>query len=298
MKLLIVGSKGFIGSHCFNYFEKKHEVWGCDIMLDYTSSNYSIIGSPESDFNELFKANHFDICINCSGAANVKYSFTNPIDDYKLNALNVMYILEAIRVNSPDCKFINLSSAAVYGNPELIPIKPNTAKSPISPYGYHKSIAELICEEYNKLWQIPTCSLRIFSTYGPGLQKQLFWDLYQKTKQGHVELWGTGNETRDFIYITDLVNTINLTINNCSFEGDIINIANGEQITIAQVAKIFANIVGLSSDKITFKGQERTGDPLNWEADISTIKSWGYKAEIDIHQGIKNYILWAQIEQK
>ena len=182
MKIIVIGSKGFIGSHCVDYFSKEHEVWGCDVVLDYNTSHYFSIDAVDSDFLGIFEQREYDVCINCSGAANVPFSLDKPFNDFKLNTLNVFKLLEAIRKHSPKCKFITMSSAAVYGNPEQLPIVESQMKNPVSPYGFHKSMAENICEEYSRFWNIQTCSLRIFSAYGPRLKKQLFWDLFHKIK--------------------------------------------------------------------------------------------------------------------
>lgn len=292
MKILIVGSKGFIGSHCVDYFSKKHDVWECDVVLEYGNNRYIAIDAVDSDFQEIFRQQKFDVCINCSGAANVPFSLEKPFNDFRLNTLNVFKLLEAIRLFSPTCKFITMSSAAVYGNPASLPIKENAALAPVSPYGYHKVMAEKLCEEYHRFWQLSTCCLRIFSAYGPGLQKQLFWDIYHKFAHDEsILLWGTGKETRDFIYIDDIVRAIELAIFHSDFNGEVVNVANGIQVSINEMAHTFLHL--LQSDKeIRFNDMERKGDPHYWEADITRIKSWGYTQQIDLNEGIKNYILW------
>ncbi len=292
MKILIVGSKGFIGSHCVDYFSKKHEVWECDVIMDYTSSRYIPIDSVDSDFQEIFQQHKFDVCINCSGAASVPFSLEKPFNDFKLNTLNVFKLLEAIRLNAPECKFITMSSAAVYGNPEALPIVETQKRMPVSPYGFHKVMAEMICEEYYRFWGIKTCCLRIFSAYGPRLKKQLFWDMYNKvTTQKNLVLWGTGKESRDFIYINDLVRIIALVIEKGEFNGKVYNAANGEQRRIVEVADVFVRILGTQTT-ITFNNEVRKGDPLNWEADITSIKELGYKNSYTLEQGIEDYVKW------
>lgn len=292
MKILIVGSKGFIGSHCVDYFSKEHEVWGCDVIMDYTSSRYISIDAVDSDFQEIFQQHKFDVCINCSGAASVPFSLEKPFNDFKLNTLNVFKLLEAIRQNAPECKFITMSSAAVYGNPESLPIAETQKRMPVSPYGFHKAMAEMICEEYHRFWGIKTCCLRIFSAYGPRLKKQLFWDMYNKvTTQKNLVLWGTGEESRDFIYINDLVKIIALVIDKGEFNGNIYNAANGEQRSIVEVADVFVRILGTQTT-ITFNNEVRKGDPLNWEADITSIKELGYKNSYTLEQGIEDYVKW------
>lgn len=292
MKILIIGSKGFIGSHCVDYFSQGHEVWGCDVILDYNTPNYISIDAVDSDFLGIFEQRQYDVCINCSGAASVPFSLDKPFNDFKLNTLNVFKLLEAIRKHAPNCKFITMSSAAIYGNPESLPIKENQAIKPVSPYGYHKVMAENICEEYSRFWNIQTCCLRIFSAYGPRLKKQLFWDLYQKIVNDDTPtLWGTGRESRDFIYISDIVRIIELAISHSKFNGEVVNVANGRQIEIVEVAETVRKVSG-TKKTIIFNGAERKGDPINWEADISIIKSWGYKPCVELETGINYYLQW------
>lgn len=294
MKILVIGSKGFIGSHCVDYFSKGNEVWGCDVVFDYNSPNYISIDAVDSDFLGIFEQRKYDVCINCSGAANVPFSLEKPFNDFKLNALNVFKLLEAIRKHAPNCKFITMSSAAVYGNPESLPIDETQKRMPVSPYGYHKAMAELACEEYSRFWSIQTCCLRIFSAYGPRLKKQLFWDLYHKIReQNEPTLWGTGRESRDFIYISDIVKIIELAISHSKFDGEVVNVANGKQITIAEVAETVRRVIG-TEKMILFNGAERKGDPINWEANIDTLKSWGYKPCVNLEEGVKQYISWVK----
>ena len=294
MNILVIGSKGFIGSHCVDFFSLNHEVWGCDVVLDYNTPRYISIDSVDSDFLEIFQSHQFDVCINCSGAANVPFSLEKPFNDFKLNALNVFKLLEAIRLHAPECKFITMSSAAIYGNPEVLPIVENQKRMPVSPYGFHKVMAEMICEEYSRFWSVKTCCLRIFSAYGPRLKKQLFWDLYHKIKdQDEPTLWGTGRESRDFIYISDIVRIIDLAINHSQFDGEVVNVANGKQITIAEVADSVRMVMG-TTKSVKFNGAERKGDPINWEADISIIKGWGYTPQVELESGIKSYVKWVK----
>lgn len=292
MKFLIVGSKGFIGKHCVNHFSKEHEIWECDVIMDYDIPNYIFVESMDSNFQDIFQNHKFDVCINCSGAANVPFSLEKPFNDFQLNAVNVFKLLDGIRRFNPDCKYINLSSAAVYGNPASFPIKEDMNMAPVSPYGIHKQIAELICAEFNRFWNIQTACIRIFSAYGPGLKKQILWDLSQKAMANNtIELFGTGLETRDFIYVSDLVQIIDLTIKNASFKAEIINAANGVQIKISTIAKLLLNAINCNKE-LVFKGTNRPGDPLYWEADISLARSYGYQQQISIENGIKNYVSW------
>lgn len=294
MNFLIIGSKGFIGTHLVNFLKKEsHEVYEADVIVDYEKNdNYFVIDASNADYHSIFENNNIDVCVNGSGAASVPDSIKQPHRDFQLNTVNVFKILDAIRHYQPDCKFINLSSAAVYGNPKSLPIHEKDDTKPISPYGYHKWMSEQICEEYYRFFNIKTCSLRIFSAYGEGLKKQLFWDLGQRAlRSNEVRLFGTGGESRDFIYITDLVRAILIIAEKAAFKGEAINVANGIEITIAHVAKTFYQFFDQSVD-LGFTGESRPGDPNNWQADITQLSALGYKPQYSIEEGLQNYVEW------
>ncbi|RTY92274.1 NAD(P)-dependent oxidoreductase [Flavobacterium sp. GT3R68] len=292
MKILVIGSTGFIGSHCVTYFESKNfEVWQADVNAS-SATKFFIINRQNSDFSSIFKEQQFDVCINASGSAHVGFSFENPSKDFELNVVNVQKILVAIRDYNPECKFINFSSAAVYGNPQSLPIAENSVAKPLSPYGFHKLQSELLLAEYHKFFGLNTCSLRVFSAYGPGLRKQLFWDLYQKAlKSDVITLFGKGNETRDFIYIDDLIQIIDLVIQKGTFQGSIYNVASQVETTIAEAAQLFTNAF-CPDKKILFTGESKVGDPNNWLADMKIIKGYGFKRQYDLALGLKKYAEW------
>ena len=293
MKIVVIGSKGFLGQYVVEHFANdENYVLRCDVVTDYVAPDYIQIDATNSDYHSIFEKHEFDYCINCSGAASVPLSLEFPFKDFSLNTLNVFKILEAIRTYQPKCKFINMSSAAVYGNPETLPVKEEAVLNPLSPYGIHKMQAEQICQEFNQFYEIPTCSLRIFSAYGNGLKKQLFWDLYQKfLKQEKVELFGTGNESRDFIHVTDIVNAIELVMKNAEFKGEGINIANGKEYLIKDIAEIFNHHME-KHRVISFNNKVKKGDPINWRADISKLNDLGYNQNMPLQEGIKEYIKW------
>jgi dTDP-glucose 4,6-dehydratase/UDP-glucose 4-epimerase len=134
--------------------------------------------------------------------------------------------------------------------------------------------------------------LRIFSAYGNGLKKQLFWDLYQKIlNSDSIELYGTGKESRDFIHVDDIVKAIHLVLEKATFSGEAINIANGEEFTIEYVSELFRRNFK-AQKSIRFNNHVKQGDPLNWRADISKLQSIGYQQTVSLEEGIQRYIHW------
>lgn len=296
MKLLILGSEGFIGSHAKKYFlEQPHyEVYTADIVIRQ-DHNYQVINPEHADFSSIFSGDAFDVCINATGAANVQFSFRYPALDYILNVSNVFLMLDAIRRFNPSCKFINLSSAAVYGNPSRLPVSEKDVLQPLSPYGWHKLYSEQVCKEFADYFGMKTVSLRIFSAYGPGLRKQLFWDLFSKfiDPGKEVELFGSGDETRDFIFIDDLVHAMECVIRHADFDGRAINVSSGEETGIVDAAAIFKELLQ-SGKQIKFNGKVKEGDPKNWKANIDLLKSFGFSGGTDMQRGLHHYINWAK----
>jgi dTDP-glucose 4,6-dehydratase/UDP-glucose 4-epimerase len=292
MKILIIGSNGFIGRNCEEYFlEKNHTVYGCDI-IDRPILNYFFVIPENPNYDPIFSQVIPDVCINASGSADVGFSLKNPEKDFELNVKNVEKILEAIRKKSPNCKLLNFSSAAVYGNPKSLPVKETAEINPLSPYGRHKLQSELLLKKYYNTYKLSTCSLRVFSAYGIGLKKQLFWDIYQKTLLGKIiRLFGAGNESRDFIFIDDLLSAIDRIIKNGKFSGEAINVSSGIETKIKDAAQIFLSFLG-NEFILEFSGEEKAGDPKNWRADITILKQLGFTPFVTFDEGIKKYAEW------
>jgi dTDP-glucose 4,6-dehydratase/UDP-glucose 4-epimerase len=234
------------------------------------------------------------VCINASGSGSVPYSFDNPEEDYRLNAKNVFDILTAISRFNTRCRFLNFSSAAVYGNPSQLPISESEKTKPVSPYGFHKLISEQMCAEFYHLKKIKSCSMRVFSAYGEGLRKQLLWDIYQKSlKSLEIELFGTGDETRDFIHIRDLLSALECILDKSNFESDIVNLGTGIPTTIRETAELFASVIH-PEVRIRFTGTSKAGDPLHLQADISKLKSFGFETSVGLQRGIDEYYQWVK----
>jgi dTDP-glucose 4,6-dehydratase/UDP-glucose 4-epimerase len=297
VKILIIGSEGFIGSHFVDFFlEKGSTVTGLD-LFEQPARKYQYIKisrlSPE--FEEIFHQHSFDAVINAAGSGNVPYSMTHPVLDFEANCLDSIRVLDNIRKHQPGCKYIHISSAAVYGNPQRLPVNESDPVSPMSPYGWHKLVAEKLCQEYTSIYKTQTAVIRPFSVYGPRLKKQLFWDLYQKflTKKEGIELFGTGKESRDFIHVKDLVRAVDLILQEGQLEGECYNIASGKEYTIEEAVSVFLAAMGEKA-KYSFNGVVREGDPLNWRADISSLKILGFKPAIELDEGLRDTVKWMQ----
>jgi UDP-glucose 4-epimerase len=155
-------------------------------------------------------------------------------------------------------------------------------------------MSENICKEYHSVYQAKVAIVRPFSVYGPGLQKQLFWDLFtkcQKAVNNTIDLWGNGKESRDFIFIDDLMNAFDAVVSHANFQGEEYNVAAGVETSVAQAANFFVQLVD-PKIKITFSQRDRLGDPQNWCADISRLRQLGFAPRVSFDDGIQKLMVW------
>lgn len=294
LRILVLGAEGFIGKYIVKYFvDRQFIVVGCDLFEAPTQKyTYVKVSRLSPEWEEVFHNYSFDVCINASGSGNVPYSVSHPFNDFEANALDTIRILDAIRKHNPECRYLHISSAAVYGNPAKLPILEEDLLRPLSPYGWHKLIAEQICKEYYEIFKTRIAIIRPFSVYGSGLKKQLLWDICNKLQNNdEIELYGTGKESRDFIHVTDLVALIGSIVKADHFDFTIVNAASGIETTIAEIAEIFESCYE-SKKKIKFSGQFRVGDPLNWRASVVKAESIGYLTKVSLEDGIMEYVNW------
>jgi len=282
MNIIIVGTNGFIGSHTTTYFSKKE-----GYAVFYFNWSLQCI----EEIQALYLAQKIDVVINATGSADVVKSVREPVYDFEANVMFHIRLMDIIKHDS--CKYIYFSSAAVYGNPKKIPIAETDAINPVSPYGWHKYYGEQMCKEFASLYQIQTASIRLFSVFGPGQKKMLFFDLYNKCKgpDSVIELQGSENDSRDFIYVTDVPLAVEQIITLAPMQGECYNVASGKEMFISDVAKQFVRLAA-PAKTIRFNGHSIPGYPSNWKADIGLISQFGFEAKTSIEQGLKETLQW------
>lgn len=295
-KILITGAQGFIGFKLGQYFYHCGDtVEGWDLTAG--SHEYFTVKKvnmeDEAEVLSGLSACQPDIVIHCAGNADVGKSVQYPALDFHGNVTlthNLLFGLHKLEMTNT--RFVFLSSAGVYGNPEKLPITEDMALQPLSPYALHKVMCEDMCRYFIQNYGQDVKIARIFSAYGRGLKKQIFWDMYQKQKKtGRLDMFGTGGESRDYIHIDDVVQALYL-LSTADTDDVIFNVANGEEITIRTATDYFARCAGVGEENIAFNGVVREGDPLNWRADISRIKGLGYEKKVELDDGLRDYYAW------
>ncbi|MFM7710845.1 MAG: NAD-dependent epimerase/dehydratase family protein [Ferruginibacter sp.] len=286
--ILIIGSSGFIGGQLVRYFSDcGWTVHGCDLRTGDQVYHFHLLRNLDQDLAALFQQYRFDYCVNAGGNGLVSKSVEDPVFDFNANVRDTAILLNAIRQYSLNTKLLHLSSAAVYGNPKQLPIRETDTPHPVSPYGWHKRLSELLCQEFAVLHHVQVVIARPFSVYGPTLHKQLFWDAYRQYADGKpdIELWGTGHETRDFIHIQDFARAAQRLLERGDMKAGIYNLSSGIETSIADAMTAFTKALQ-PSPTCRFSGQTRAGDPLHWRADLTKITALGFSPSISFQEGI------------
>lgn len=304
-RILVTGAGGFLGSHIANHMGTAgHAIAAVGRFVaspEYVQTvphlwNLCGMTLPDPAFPAIVSAFKPTTLIHCAGTASVPDSVRAPFEDFRRTVDVCAFTLETMRIQSPNCRFILLSSASVYGNPPRLPILENSPLQPVSPYGYHKLLCETLTTEYSALFGIKAVILRIFSAYGIRLKRQVVYEIFRKFIDpdfAAVELSGAGTESRDFINARDVARAVEILIHTDA--SGIYNCASGTQTTIEQLAHLIARELN-SSKPISFNGQGRAGDPLYWQADVSALAALGFAPQISIGDGITELRKWLMKE--
>lgn len=300
--VLIIGVAGFIGRYAAKHFHKRGwTVIGVDCVPPEnaplaTLAAYHSMLLPSVELSCLLEKHAPSLCLHCAGRASVGLSVDDPFADYYSGPVLTFELLNSLRKTTTDCRFIFLSSAAVYGNPTQLPISESQEPAPISPYGFHKWQSEQICLEFARIYGLRTASLRIFSAYGAGLRRQVVWDICQKaiTKQELI-LQGTGKESRDFIHGRDIATALEVVASAAPLRGEVYNLATGREVTIKELSLMILKALGNKAAP-RFDDVIPHGTPLNWRADISSLARLGFSPSVTLEHGIKSFTDWCRAE--
>ena len=299
-RILITGAKGFLGSNTARYFKNLgYLTYGLghgDLLVDECS---------ETGLDYWYKSNIcidaikeinvvFDVIVHCGGSGSVGFSVEYPYDDFKKTVDGTLEVLEYIRIYNPNTHLIYPSSPAVQGECIDEPIKESYVGKPASPYGYHKKIAEDLCQSYSSKYDLKISIVRLFSVYGNGLKKQLLWDACSKIKNKKIEtiFWGTGDETRDFIHIDDVVKIFEklLYVENKYM---VINGGTGEKTSIKSVVNKIKKLLN-SETKIRFNQQIDEGNPIYYRASTEKLKKILNSDMKTVDKGFAEYVNWVK----
>ncbi len=298
-KIIVTGGAGFIGSHlCRFLVNEGHNVICIDNLLTgskknlsdfYENSNFTFI---EHDIINPFYDKVVDEIYNLACPASPIHYQINPIKTIKTNTLGVINILGLAKSNS--AKILQASTSEVYGDPEVHPQKETyfgnvNMIGPRSCYDEGKRCAETLFMDYHRSHKLNIKIARIFNTYGPNMAfddgRVISNFILQALKGDDITIYGSGNQTRSFMYIDDLVKGLILMMNSESNIGEPINLGNPNEITINKLASMIIKYTN-SNSRIIYKELPKD-DPKRRKPNIlKAYKILNWKPTLDLDKGL------------
>lgn len=304
-RVFVTGAAGFLGRHTVRHMAQAgfavagigHDAWrdaewrswGLDEWYPASISLASLRSLAE-------RTGEPSIIFHCAGSGSVAFSLSHPYDDFKRTVDTAAQVLEFARTLSTPPIVVYPSSAAVYGSTGVSPLEESRLPSPLSPYGAHKYMAEQLCASYARQWEIPVAIVRFFSLYGAGLCKQLLWDAACKARDNAFSFFGSGEEQRDWLHVSDAAALMHLAAHHASPAAPVANGGTGTGTTISEVLRIMGQHWPTPMAP-AFTGQVKAGDPAHLVANTAIATSWGFTPRIGLEQGVYQYIQWFCMEQ-
>jgi len=309
MKCLVTGGAGFIGSHitehllnceyetvCLDNFDTTYDINSKkrNIAPFLGNENFELVKGDIRD-RELLKETIVDIeyIFHEAALVSVVESMKDPVKTIEINTIGTLNVLEAA-ISGNAKKVIIASSAAVYGDAPELPKKESMKPVPKSPYAISKLDCEYAARIYFEEYGLKTTCLRYFNVYGPGQDPTSPYAaaipifLRKALKNENILIYGDGAQTRDFIFVDDIVSANELAMSKG--DGKILNAANGIATSINKIAKDIIKITD-SRSSISY-AEERSGDIKHSLADISQINKIGFKPQYTMNEGLEKTIEW------
>jgi len=254
MKILVTGGAGFIGSHVLERLLKdKNNIITVIDNLDSGSTQNIPSGvvfiredvrSPK--IINIFQTNAFDAVIHLAAQTMVPYSITHPREDADINLMGLINVLEAARLTGVKSVVFS-SSAAVYGNNNNLPLRENELLAPTSFYGITKMTTEHYLRVYHNLYNINTTVLRFANVYGErqgmGGEGGVVCIFSKKIAANEgIDVFGDGEQTRDFVYVQDIAKVICGAIEHKGF--GIYNVSTNTEVAVNELITVFEKVSG------------------------------------------------------
>lgn len=297
MKFLITGAAGFLGSALANRLARLgHQVRGLD---DLSTGDPQAL-SPEvhftrGDVNDRPKLwtllQDIDCVYHLAARVSVPESVLYPRDYNTVNVGGTVTLMEAMR-DVGVRRVVLASSGAVYGDQQKQPMREDAVPNPRSPYAVSKLAAEYYVRTIGSLWGIETVSLRIFNAYGPGQHIPpshapvipLF--LRQSIQNGTLVLHGEGNQTRDYVYVEDVVDAMAAAATASGIDRLVINIGSGQETSVRELVRRIVEVTGGRPEVVN--NPKGAGGVARMCADIGlAAKMLNYRPAISLDTGLR-----------
>lgn len=235
--------------------------------------------------------------VHAAGGSSVAAGQAAPLGDFQRTVATTASLLHTLGRLAPGTRIVLPSSAAVYGNTTSTPITEDTVCEPVSQYGWHKLLAEQICRQAVDAYELPCVIVRFFSVYGPGLRKQVLWDVGLRllTTSGAVDIDATGEETRDFLHVEDAVGLTVSLLERDMPPCFVVNGGTGRAVRLADLLGLLGNALG-AEGRVRYTGTIRPGNPPHLRADTDRLAGLGFAPRWSLEDGVAGYARWLRDE--
>lgn len=307
MRCLVTGAAGFVGSSLSDELLRRgHTVTAVDCFVEYypqavkrrnlaqaaQHKNFRLIEGHLLEVDLAALVSNVDVVFHQAAQAGVRASWGAYFGTYcEHNILATQKLLEACKGAAHIKKIVYASSSSVYGNAEAFPTPETVCPQPVSPYGVTKLAAEHLMVLYASQFGLPTVSLRYFTVYGPRQRPDMAFNrlAHAAVHGSEFTLYGDGEQSRDFTFISDIVEA-NILAAEKGAPGGVYNIGGGTQATMNEVISIFReHVPNFSVQRV----DRQVGDARHTSADTSRARrELGYVPKVSLREGIGREIEW------
>lgn len=296
MRCIVTGGAGFIGSHLVDQLlQDGHSVVSLDVftegkrqhIMDKNKKGKFCLYKVDISKKDNIKKKYFekaDWVFHLAGRSNIVPSIEDPVSYHECNVTGTVNLLEVSRKVGVK-KFIYAASSSCYGIPDHYPTPETAPIRPEYPYAFTKYLGEQYVLHYHKVYKLPVVSLRLFNVYGPRIRTYGTYGpvfsifLAQKLKNHSFTVVGDGTQTRDFTYVSDVVNAF-ITAAQSDITGEVFNIGSGGTYSINRLVKLIGGRVVYIP--------KRPGEPDCTFADITKVKKLlCWKPKVNFEKGVK-----------
>jgi dTDP-glucose 4,6-dehydratase/UDP-glucose 4-epimerase len=315
--VLITGGLGFIGSALARRLvDLGAKVTLVDSLIPEYGGNlfniHDIRNRVTVDLTDVRDAAAMSVLIkrrqflfNLAGQTSHLDSMTDPVTDLNINAAAQLHILEACRLHNRDLKIVFASTRQVYGQPEYLPVDEKHPIDPIDVNGINKLAGEWYHLLYNDVYQIRACALRLTNTYGPGMRvkdaRQTFLGIWIRRliEQKPIQIFGSGEQRRDFNFVADVVEALLRTAANDDANGQVFNLGHSEHISLKELAKLLVELNGGGKyELVPFPDDRKAIDIGDYYADFRKIdKFLGWSPQVNLEEGLKQTLEFYRANQ-
>jgi len=293
--VLVTGGAGFIGSHLTAALLPETDV---RVLDDFSTGEPSKIPDGAAVFRADIRNEDaldramadVDVVFHLAAVVSVEQSVSNPIESHRVNVDGTLAVLE--RARREDARVVVASSAAVYGDPDELPVDETAATDPLSPYGADKLAADTYARVCADAYDLPVAVLRFFNVYGPGQRGPYSGVVDAFLQRAFADdplvIHGDGEQTRDFVHVADVVRTL-LAAASTADTGRAFNVGTGESVSINELADVVRDATGTSAG--VEHVDARPGDIRESRADCTRLRDrLGVAPDVSLREGIGDLV--------